>query len=237
MSKLLWYWRIVPMRRWQRKPEVRRANRENGLDWPLAADTMIGLKRLTNLQFAIKTVLDNGIPGDLLEAGVWRGGASIFMQGVLMTYGDTTRQIWVCDSFQGLPPPDVEKHPTDRGDRHHAFRFLAVSKDEVERNFEKYDLLRPNIRFVEGFFEETLPTLPIEQVAVLRLDGDMYGSTMVTLNSLYDAVSPGGFIIIDDYNLKPCVAAVADFRGQREIRDEIIDIDGCGIYWRKSSYQ
>ena len=75
--------------------------RELGLDWPAEAETMIGMQRLTSLQHCVETVLADDIPGDLIECGVWRGGACILMRAVLAAYGDETRSVWLADSFAG----------------------------------------------------------------------------------------------------------------------------------------
>ncbi len=203
--------------------------------WPVRAHTMIGLRRLDNIQFCVETVLKDGIPGDLVETGVWRGGACIFMRAILKAYGDTTRTVWVADSFAGLPPPNAAVYDADAGDVLHTFGdFLAVSRREVEENFRRYDLLDRQVRFLEGWFKDTLPKAPIDRLAVLRLDGDMYESTIQTLEALYDRLSCGGFVIIDDYHLGPCKQAVTDFRRGKSINDAIIDIDGKGVFWRKS---
>jgi O-methyltransferase/8-demethyl-8-(2,3-dimethoxy-alpha-L-rhamnosyl)tetracenomycin-C 4'-O-methyltransferase len=90
------------------------------------------------------------------------------------------------------------------------------------------------VRFLEGWFKDTLPEAPIDHLAVLRLDGDMYESTIQALDALYDKVSFGGFILVDDYFLGPCKQAVTDFRSRKRITDRIIDIDGKGVFWRKS---
>src|SRR3954466_9629840 len=74
--------------------------RAEGKDWPADADTMIGLRRLDNLQFVIQQVLADGVPGDLIETGVWRGGACIFMCAALKAYGNDSRRVWVADSFE-----------------------------------------------------------------------------------------------------------------------------------------
>ena len=216
-------------------PAERRARREKGLDWPFNADTMIGLGRLDNLQMLIETVLADKIEGDLIETGVWRGGATIFMRAVLKAYGATDRLVWACDSFAGLPPPEPDKYPADAGDPHHTYRFLAVSQAEVARNFERYGLLDDRVRFVEGYFQDTLARVPATKFALLRLDGDMYASTIVALEALYDRLSPGGFVVVDDYALEPCRRAVGDFRDRRGIADPIVDIDGSGVYWRKTA--
>ncbi len=131
--------------------------RANGLDWPPLADTMIGLKRLDNLQMCLEGVIKEGVPGDVIETGVWRGGGSIFMKAVLAAYGITDRTVWVADSFAGLPEPDILKYPEDTGDVHHTISLLAVSCSQVKANFEKYGLLDNQVRFLEGWFRDTLP--------------------------------------------------------------------------------
>lgn len=209
-----------------------RALREEGADWPTRAHTMVGRKRLDNLHRCIDTVLREGVPGDLIETGVWRGGCVIFMRAALAAYGNSDRCVWVANSFKGLPPPDA-KWPVDAGDILHRIEFLAISRADVERNFQAYGLHDGRVRFLEGWFEETLPKAPIERLALLRLDGDMYGSTMSVLEALYDRVSPGGFIIVDDYALPTCRAAVTDFRAARGIETPIETIDWTGCWWRK----
>lgn len=207
--------------------------RVEGRIWPGYADTMIGLKRLDNLQYCIEKVIEEGVEGDLIETGVWRGGACIFMRAVLAAYGIEDRKVFVADSFEGLPPPDPDKWPADRGDTHYRERFLAVSQTDVMNNFKKYGLLDEKVIFLKGYFADTLPAAPIEKLAILRLDGDMYGSTMEVLDNLYPKLSRGGFCIIDDYSLKGCKAAVDDYRSKHNIDTEMIRIDWTGVYWRK----
>jgi O-methyltransferase len=209
--------------------------RADGRDWPAHAETMIGLRRLDNIQYCVTEVLRDGVPGDLVETGAWRGGAVIFMRGILKAHGDRRRLVWVADSFAGLPKPDVERFPADEGDRHWTFPQLTVSRNEVEANFVRYGLLDDQVRFLPGWFRDTLPTAPIEQIAVLRLDGDMYESTMVALDSLYLKLSPGGFVIVDDYNCVPqCKLAVDDFRATHGIVDPLQPIDWAAVYWRRT---
>lgn len=208
--------------------------RELGKDWPADAESMIGMKRMRNIRDCVETVLHDSIPGDLIETGAWRGGATIYMRAVLKAYGVTDRTVWVADSFEGLPPHDG-RYDADLGDQHHTKSDLAVSVDQVEANFRRYDLLDDQVKFLVGWFSETLPTAPIERLAVLRLDGDMYASTMDALESLYDKVSPGGYVIVDDYGAVPaCAKAIHDFRDARGITDELVEIDWAGVYWRKS---
>ncbi len=211
------------------------ANRMEGRIWPLVAHTMIGLKRLDNLEFCIEEVIAKGVPGDLIETGVWRGGATIFMRAMLKAYGVTDRCVWVADSFEGLPPPDAGKYPHDAGDSLQQERELAVSVEQVKANFERYGLLDDQVRFLKGLFRDTLPDAPIERLAVLRLDGDMYQSTMDALANLYPKVSQGGYVIVDDYSAIPaCRQAVHDYRSANGITEEIRDIDWTGIFWQKA---
>ncbi len=205
--------------------------RRDGEIWPSYADTMIGLTRLDNLQSCIETVLNDGVPGDVIETGAWRGGACIFMRGIFAAYGVRDRKVYVADSFQGLPRAEV---PQDEGDTHHTHPFLAVSQAQVEANFRRYGLLDDQVVFLNGWFKDTLPTAPIDRLAVLRLDGDMYGSTMDALNALYPKLSSGGFCIVDDYGVvESCKQAITDFRAANGITAELQVIDNSGRYWRK----
>ena len=206
-----------------------------GRDWPSQAHTMIGAARMSNLRALVESVLEDDIPGDLLEAGVWRGGACIHMRGILAAYNVTDRRVWVADSFCGLPPPNPKLYPVDAGDQHHNVPELAVSLEEVKSNFAKYELLDDQVVFLPGWFKDTLPSAPIKQLAILRLDGDMYQSTMETLQSLYFKVSPGGYVIVDDYILQGARRAVEDFRRNVGILEVIQPIDGAGVYWRKET--
>ena len=209
------------------------AIRNEGGDWPEDAETMIGLQRLDNVQYCVETVLAEEVPGDLIETGVWRGGASIFMRAVLAAHEVKDRIVWVADSFQGLPKPDVDRYPADEGDIHSTYRQLAVSADDVRKNFQKYDLLDEQVRFLEGWFSDTLAAAPIDALAVARLDGDMYGSTWDAITVLYPKLSTGGFLIVDDYALGPCQQAIEDYREGNGIREPVVRIDAMGAYWRK----
>ncbi len=207
--------------------------RDNGKDWPANAHTMIGAKRLLNIRFALETVVREGIEGDFIETGVWRGGACIFARGVLNALG-STKKVYVADSFAGLPRPDPEKYPVDLDDKLYTYETLAVSRAEVEANFDCYGLLDSSVEFIEGYFEETLPNANVSTLSVVRLDGDMYSSTIVALESLYSKLSEGGFLIIDDYGaIHSCRKAVEDFRTAYAIKDEMHLIDWTGVYWRK----
>jgi O-methyltransferase len=208
--------------------------RDTGADWPAVAHTMIGMRRLDNLQHCVETALAERVPGDLIETGVWRGGATVLMRAVLAARGDTGRTVWVADSFEGLPPPDA-RYPADAGDTHHAIDYLRVSEEDVRETFRRYGLLDAQVRFLKGWFRDTLPSAPIERLAVLRLDGDMYASTMDALDALYPKLSPGGFAIVDDYGAIPaCRQATDDYRSRHGVSERLEAIDWTGVYWRKA---
>jgi hypothetical protein len=208
--------------------------RVEGRDWPARAHTMIGLKRLANLRACVDSVIDEDIPGDLIETGVWRGGATIFMRAILKAHGVTDRLVWVADSFAGLPTPDVARFPFDEGITLHQFPQLAVSLENVRENFHRYGLLDDQVRFLKGWFRDTLPAAPIRRLAVLRLDGDLYESTIQALDALYPKLSPGGYLIVDDYgNVDACRQAVHDYRAKHHITETIERIDWGGAYWRR----
>lgn len=208
--------------------------RESGRVWPREAETMVGLPRLRNLRSCIEQCLTDDVPGDILEAGVWRGGAAIYARAILAAHDVKDRTVWVADSFEGLPKPAAKWAAEDVVLHHIHNKVFAVGLDEVRRNFERYGMLDDQVRFLVGWFADTLPAAPVEQLAVLRLDGDMYGSTMDTLTPMFPKVQHGGFVIIDDYCLDPCRQAVHDYRDAHGITDPIEDIDGMGAYWRKT---
>jgi hypothetical protein len=219
---------------YENNPNLRK-KRIKGKDWPNRAYTMIGIKRLNNLQRAVEDVLQSNVPGDLVEAGVWRGGATIFMRALLKAYDDTSRIVWVADSFKGLPTPDSDKYPKDRKHTLYKHDILAASVHTVKRNFRRFELYDNQVRFLKGWFKDTLPSAPIEKIAVLRLDGDYYESTMDTLINLYGRVSPGGWVIVDDYvNVASCREAVHDFRKEYRVTAPIKNIDWSGVYWIKT---
>ena len=210
--------------------------RDTGNDWPPAAETMVGRRRLDDVRHCVDTVLADDIPGDLIETGVWRGGVTILMRGMLEAWGDVERKVWVADSFQGLPTPDATAFPQDVGHDLSTVSALAVSADQVRANFERYGLLDDRVEFLEGWFRDTLVTAPIDRLAVLRLDGDMYESTIDALEALYPLLSVGGYVIVDDYGAwEPCRRACTDYRERHGITDEIVSIDWTGVHWRRTA--
>jgi O-methyltransferase len=206
--------------------------REFGQDWPMVGLTMVGHRRLDNVRNCILTVIADGIPGDFVECGVWRGGASIYAKALLDAYGANDRRVWLADSFEGMPAIEAEEDKIDIDLSE--VRYLAVTQDQVAANFKRFGLLDENVRFIKGWFSESLSSAPIDAIAVLRLDGDHYTSTMASLTSLYGKVSPGGFVIIDDYNVfAGCKRAVTEFRAAHGISAELVPIDEDAVYWRR----
>lgn len=202
----------------------------HGLEGGDRAHSMIGLKRLNQLQAAAETVLQEGIPGDFVETGILRGGACILLRGVLAAYGDTERRVWGADSFRGFPPRVMQPGHAPEA----RFYSWAAPRSEVEENFRRYGLLDRQVELLEGWFADTLPAAPIERLAILRLDGDLYASTRDALQALYFKLSPGGFAIIDDYHaFAECRQAVTAFRAAHGIDAPLMPVDPLCVYWRR----
>lgn len=212
-------------------------------------------KRMTTVNLALMAL---GVPGDFVETGVYYGGTSVLMAKVLQKFDDQReRTMWSADSFIGLPTEDGDEYHRElKGvappvDGRVANRYghpgdYAAPRDTFEENLKANGLRNkstsPTIKVLQGWFNETLPDAPIEKIAFLRLDGDIYVSTHDSLNALYDRVVPGGFIYIDDYGTYiGCKHAVDEFRQQRGIKDimyPVFEVLGSVGYdaswWRKS---
>jgi hypothetical protein len=194
------------------------------------AHTMVGRPRLDNVDHCVSLALQDDVPGDLVECGVWRGGAAILMRGILAAWEDGERCVWVADSFAGLPKPEA---PHDTRDLSAELRpELAVSQEQVAATFDRFDLLDDQVRFLPGWFKDTLPTAAIESIAVLRLDGDLYESTMDALVNLYPRLSPGGWLIVDDFHIPACVQAVTEYREANGVTAELQRVNWAAA-WQK----
>lgn len=205
--------------------------------FPRPAHTMIGLTGLDNLERCAEQIFSDGIKGDFLEAGVCFGGAAIFMRALQVAFGEGSRQLWAADSFQGLPPPEAPSDVEHRMDLTEARQpWVCCSLEGVRDNFIRYNLLDDGVRFLAGWFKDTLAQAPIECLALLRIDADLYQSTHEVLTALYDKVSPGGFVIVDDYGaIIPCRQAVDEFRQRRGITEPLRWVDRHRIFWRKAA--
>ncbi len=196
--------------------------------------TMVGRARLENVAACLETIRRERVPGDLIECGVWRGGVTVFMRGFLKAFGIGDRTVWVADSFAGPPPPSL---PQDAGNdlSFAKYPMLAISLESVQDVFARYDLLDGQVRFLPGWFKDTLPCAPIERLALLRIDGDLYESTWDALSALYPRLSAGGFVIVDDYHCIPgCRQAVDEYRQREGIATPLDAIDWTGVFWQKA---
>jgi O-methyltransferase len=206
--------------------------RAEGRDWPRHAVTMTGLRRLDALQACVERVVRDGIPGELIETGTWRGGSSILARATLDALGDG-RRIWVADSFQGFPSANPPEYPHSAGAFLAAFDYLAVPVEAVAANFRRFGL-STGVTFLPGLFKDTLPSLAGRRWSLLRLDGDTYDATLDALRALYPGLAPGGFVIVDDYRaLAECREAVEVFRAEAGVEEPIEPIDWTGALWRR----
>jgi len=158
------------------------------------------------------------------------------MRAALKAFGDTQRKVWVADSFRGVPKPNRGECPADEGIDFWKADYLAVSLDSVKENFRFYGMLDDRVVFLPGWFKDTLPTAPIERLAIMRLDGDLYESTMDSLKSLYPKLSVGGYVIVDDYNgVRASKRATDDFREENGITEEMTKVDFSAVFWKRES--
>ncbi len=211
--------------------------RIDGSDWPLNGLTMVGLRRLDDLQACVESVVADGVEGDLIEAGAWRGGASILMRATLDTLAAHERTVWVADSFQGFPEPQLGSEDQDLDLHMSAIDYLAPAVEQVRGHFARFGYTR-GVTFVPGFFEETMESLRGRRWSVIRLDADGYNATRLALEALYPGLAAGGYLVIDDYfhfQLPVCRRAVDDFRAEHAITEPIERIDWTGARWRRQA--
>ena len=232
------YVRDIRYREADMRERLERAKRLGELldGWPMInAHSFIGFHGLDHVERLAETVFADGIAGDFVDAGTWRGGSAIFMRALHEAFDQKHRQLWVADCFAGVPPPvsapDVAAGLDLTAER---LPFMLASQQEVTENFMAFDLLDGGVRFLPGLFEDTLPDAPIGEIALLRMDGDLYTSTLDVLHALYDRIVPGGYVIVDDYALAPCRQAVDEFRSEHGITAPIERINWTIMHWRKA---
>jgi len=208
-----------------------------------------GYERLSRVQDLYVKILQDNVEGDLMECGVWRGGMTILMRALLKAYGDSNRRVLVSDSFQGMPDavsrPNVAERivkldaqqwgkrsverAADGSGKMVEKRALTVEENLVVDKFRRFGLYDDRVVLVPGWFNDALPTAAvdynIQKLALLRIDGDMYSSTMDVLVNLYPLVSSGGYIIFDDYNIEQSRLAVKDFFAQEGLDINLIRQD------------
>lgn len=205
--------------------------RAAGMDWPLQGLTMVGLGRLDDLQACVESVVADGVAGDLIEAGTWRGGAAILMRATLDCLGEE-RTVWVADSFEGFAPADP---PEDGTIDLAAYDFLSAPLDEVRRSFARLGCDR-GVEFLPGYFADTLAGLSGRGWAIVRLDADTYEATRHALRCLYPRLAVGGHLVVDDYgSFAGCREAVDEFRREHGIAEPLHHVDSTCVRWRRES--
>ena len=211
----------------------------NGQAWPAWGLTMVGTIRLNGIRDAIIDVVTNGVSGGFVETGVWRGGASLYAAAVSLAVGRPDMPIYACDSYQGLPKATDKKRDNDLWSK---LTFLEVSLEQVKRAFDMTLLNSDRVHFVKGYFEHTMPVLGASMkygdIAVLRQDGDMYSSYIDVFFTLYDKLTVGGYLIVDDWSIPEARKAVQDFRTMHGITDDTDKMyfpDPVSAYWKKSA--
>ena len=200
--------------------------------------TMVSRARLWSAVNAVKYVVSAGICGDVVEAGVWRGGCSFAMASTLHRMGDGNRGIWLYDTFDGMTAPTVRDVEIASGEEaavilervnDKSTYWARAQRDQVARLLSESGVASERLHLVRGDVRETLPSAAPEAIAVLRLDTDWYESTRWELETLYDRVSVGGVIIIDDYgHWEGARAAVDEFFSERRITPLLHRIDYSG---------
>ena len=206
------------------------------------SSSLVGSSGLEATFDAASEVIAHGIPGDFIECGVAQGGCSALMATVAKT-DPKERRMWLFDSFQGLPDPTENDYDSQKEITGHHIRPLVRgsclgTKGQVESLlFSKFGLSRDSVFLVEGWFQDTLPIWKdrVGPIALLRIDGDWYESTLCCLRNLYDQVSPGGWIIIDDYGVCfGCQKAVHEFLDSIGFSAELISDGRGGVLFCKT---
>lgn len=200
---------------------------------PLARPfTLLTKGMLDLIEQCVLEVEARRVPGNLLEAGVWRGGAIILMRALIGAYDIEERRVIAADSFAGIPlNTRAINDPVDQWkDR------WAASVEEVGGNLERFGMLDDKVRFLVGNFGETLKYLANERFALIRLDSDSYDSVETSLDYLYPLLSKGGITIIDDWHLPGCRMAVTDYRARHRIEGEIKEVHGNAFWVKQQDY-
>jgi O-methyltransferase len=207
--------------------------------------TMTSKERVASLVRAVQYVEHFGIPGAVVECGVWRGGSMMAVAKTLLAAGSTERELFLFDTYSGMPEPGlVDVDTSGRSGRSAAELLAELRKLPVEGQNESdivaqcaLDVVRANVmssgyaperlHFVEGRVEETIPGCAPNQIALLRLDTDWYESTRHELIHLFPRLSSHGILIVDDYG---------DWQGARLAVDEYFERNGEPIFLSRIDY-
>jgi O-methyltransferase len=191
--------------------------------------TMVGLKRLQSLDRLVRQIDELGIAGDVVECGTCNGGTAAVLARVACHSGQR-RHTWLFDSFAGLPPAGPKDGPRAGEYTGHC----RGAMDRVREVLGRVGVPQEAVTLVPGWFEDTLPKASVGQIALLHVDADWHASVRLCLDHLYDRVSPGGFIVFDDYGYwEGCRAAWDEFRRERGLAIEVTDVDGIGAFFQK----
>jgi predicted O-methyltransferase YrrM len=204
----------------------------SGLYRQVRTRTMCSDARLRGLYHALHRVVANKIAGDVVECGTAQGGSAALMALTLCDL-KSQRRLWVFDTFEGLPSPTSNDPDFEIANLFTGSNVGTL--DEVRGLFRRLDVLN-NVEFVKGLFQDTLAVTPIQQIAVLHIDGDWYDSVKVCLDSLYDKVAPGGVIQFDDYGYWiGARKAVDEFMEDRQIKAPLQRLDYAGRFLIKGN--
>jgi O-methyltransferase len=200
--------------------------------------TMTSAERIFALRQAVMHVVEHGIPGDIVECGVWKGGSMMAVARTLKELRATERNLHLFDTFDGMPTPGEEDvNLSDesaaalmsQSDKESGVVWAYGALEEVKRNLLSTGYPAERISFVKGKVEETIPMNAPAQIALLRLDTDWYESTYHELVHLYPRLSPGGVLIIDDYgHWKGARRAVDAYISEQKLRLLLNRIDYTG---------
>lgn len=219
---------------------------EKSLIQTVSEITMTSHERLVALIRSIEYIIANGIDGDIVECGVWRGGSMALAARKLMSMKKSDRKLFLFDTFEGMPPPtefdrSAADHTAASIQLQHADKFVGnnvwcySTLDEVKKNMHATGYPLQNVFYIKGKVEETLPEPSIGKIALLRLDTDWYESTKHELETLFDKLVPGAVMIIDDYgHWSGAKKAVDEFFYNRSLPVFLNRIDYTGrLYIKK----
>ncbi len=208
-----------------------------GRGWPGTAESMSGSRRLEFFQKVLYVIERDGVRGDFFEGGCWRGGAVIMMLGALRALGMSDRKVWAADSFEGYPAPGPDSTAEDRF-LYEQGSYFRISRGDFEANVAKYQLMSDALVVLEGYFDRSLPTAPIDRLALIRIDIDGYEGTRAILENLYPKLSPGGFVVVDDYGVEGARRAIDGYLAEHHPSASIRSIpqkNEKAIYFRKEA--
>ncbi|NTU82901.1 MAG: hypothetical protein HGA45_26640 [Chloroflexales bacterium] len=196
------------------------------------AHTMVRNLSLINLYRMVRYINRSALPGAVVECGVWNGGSAAMMAAACRDTG-VQRDFWLFDSFEGLPPPTEKDSAIEHSHYYEGWNKGSIAN--VERIFRKLDLPLDRVHFVKGWFEQSIPVAAVKQIALLHIDADWYDSVSLVLARLYDRVTPGGYVVLDDYNYwEGCDRAVHDFLESRGMPRTVLHKVGVmGAYFQK----